>query len=143
MVALPFIRLGRLIMMKIIWIPSKYGAAPRHPHHDHLFMVDNAISLSIHHDLCHGLIAHHPILLGSILSLLERYFPLIDFENETAHRVIACTLDVDGYNFAHDIFLSLAICVLFLLHEHFCCRHFISLDLRRFRETFEELFENL
>ena len=141
MVALPFIRLGRLIM-KIICIPTKSGASPRHPHHDHLFMVDNAISLSIHH-LCHGLIAHHSVLLRPVLPLFQRDFPLINFEDETSHRVIACTLDVNGDNFTHHILLSLTVCVFFLLHQHFCGRHFVSLDLRRFGEAFEELFENL
>jgi hypothetical protein len=129
-------------MMIIIGISRESHPGPRHPHHDHLLMVDNAVSLSVHH-LSHGLIAHHSILLRPVLPLLERDFTLINFEDQASHRVIACTLNVDRDNFTHYILLSLTVCVLFLLHQHFCCWHFISLDLRRFGEAFEELFENL
>jgi hypothetical protein len=128
--------------MIIIGISRESHPGPRHLHHDHLFVVDNDVSLSVHH-LSHGLIAYHSVLLRPVLPLLERDFSLINFENQASHRVIACTLNVNRDNFTHHILLSLIVCVLFLLHQHFCGRHFVSLDLRRFREAFEELFENL
>ena len=131
-VALPLIRIGRLVMMKIVCVPGEPDPSPGHAHHDHLFVVHNAIALSVHHNIGHGFIAHHAVLLRPILSLFERDFSLVDFENEATHRVIAGTFNIDGDDFTHHIFLSLTVCVLFLLHQHFCGGHLISLDLRGF-----------
>lgn len=72
-------------MMKIVGVAGESDAGAGHAHHDHLFMVHDAIALSVHHDLGHGLIAHHAVLLRPVLSLLERDISLVDFKNETTH----------------------------------------------------------